>query len=321
MARFMAVAVAAVILFASTSAHAITWQWNYIQGALADGGIVLPKNSGVLDEAQFLAESITIYPTVTGAGTTPAAGDTFSGYTIFRLTGFTIAGNAVPPPGSLDGTGTYGLDHEITGAIFYSGKHTDAQNFVFTSGELRVFFDAGTAGTGAGMTASSFATLSTFLDGVMVETGTALGIGGVVAAGVADGASNFVFLMSDVLSTLNTCGTPDPLNPGSQPGECGVFEITPFSPIFALTDNNNNICTDAGGTTTCNSTFAAILAAGNAEFGAGLVAAGAGGLNEHLQNDGSLEKATEAVPLPASLLLIGAGLSATALWARRSRRA
>ena len=304
MARLMAVAVAAMLLFASTSAQALTWTWNYIDGSTADGK-ALTTNSAPMDAAQFVGESIAIYAGLGGAA--PQAGDTFIGYSFFRLTAMSLGGKALSP--APDGTFTYGLDHEISGAIFYTGKHVDAQNFVFTSGDLRVFFDAGDVcvpGAGcppptAGFTPADLAALGTFVDGVLVETGNALGIGGVLGATIADGASDFVFELTDVLSTL---------------GDFDPFELTSESHLLALTDNNSHICGPSPAAA-CFSSLAAILAAGNALFGNSFSADGA--TTAHSANDGSIEKAA-VVPLPASLLLLGAGLSAVGFWARRTRR-
>jgi hypothetical protein len=305
-----------MVLFASTSAHAIVWTWNYVDGSAADGQ-ALPVNSLPLDQAQYKAESITVYPGL--AGQIPGAGATFSGYTFFRLTDMSLGGKAVPFG---DGTFTYGITHEITGVIFYTGHHTDPQNFVFDSGTVRVFFDAGAnctpgvncppTGT-AGFTISDFADLTTFTDGVEVEIGKALGIGGVIAnpAVVANGSSDFVFAMTDLLSQISDCGAS-----GTEPCGYNPWELTEGQDIIAVTDNDNKVCGTAGAT--CFSTFEAIRLAGNTLFGNN-IANNPADLQEFLQNDGSLEKIS-AVPLPASLLLMGVGLSAVGILARRSRR-
>jgi PEP-CTERM motif-containing protein len=323
MGRSVTLAVALVIVLVSGGpAQATTWQWNYLQGATADGatGALAPftlTNSGLMDQAQYLGETLTIYTNVASGGS-PTSGSTFIGYTFFRLTSMSLAGGSLSP--APDGTFTYGFDHEITGALFYTGIHPttgnsvfDAQNFLITSANLKLFFDAGTGGCpqsgfgcggitpSAGFTKANFSALGTFTDGVNVESGTGSG-SGVIGATVADGASDLVFALDDILHTL---GAYDP------------FELTdPQSlDMLAFTDNNNQDCgVVIGG---CAASAASILAAGNALFGNSFSLAG------HLialsQNDGSVTKEA-VVPLPGSLLLLGLGLIAAGFCSGRRRK-
>lgn len=315
MARWVALVAALMFTFMASSAQAVDWRWNYPDAVAAEGSLaVLPVQPPIgnlpINSVQFLGETVTVFDNAT---TLPGTvGDTFKGYTALRLTQhLDVNGNNVGPGVGSDGTNTWRLDHEITAAIFFQGTQTSATTFTISSATLQLYFDSGTGTTppaGNAFTAASFATLTTFSDGLLVETGKGIGAGSntdpAVGGSLSDGSSDIEFALADLLSTLTGCD-----------GDCGFFELLegPDTNVIAITNNNNDPC---GQPVACNSSIASLIAWGNSLFGNNIAAAPTT-ISVLTQNDGSVNKESSAVPGPAPLLLLGLGFVGAAILRRR----
>ena len=314
MARWVALTAALMFTFMASSAQAIEWRWNYPDAVIAEGsnavlGITPPAGNPAIDSVQYLGETVTVFDTAT---TIPGTvGATFQGYTALRLTQHLdgLGGNVGPGVGA-DGTNTWRIDHEITAAIYFTGIQDTATTFTITSATLNLYFDSGTNNpppAGDVFTAAAFGTLDTFSDGLLVELGKGAGAGTNTDPGaggdLSDGASDIEFLLADLLSQLACNG-----------GNCGFFELLegPGTNVIALTNNNNDPC---GGAVTCFSSIANLITWGNSIFGNNITAVDT--VRVLTQNDGSVNKDAQVVPLPAPLLLLGLGFVGAAMLRRR----
>ncbi|HPF58807.1 MAG TPA: PEP-CTERM sorting domain-containing protein [Candidatus Competibacteraceae bacterium] len=277
--------IAALAMTAPNAANALaTWHVNYADSNTAGTLGATPINpiSNLVDEYKYTAESIILFTDKDGSGGI-SGGDTFEDYIVFRIDELNLSGNSA---NDFD----YVLKNfQISGTVKASGIQLDPLNYLVTSASIEFYIDApapapatgGFAGTGTG-TAAVFQTLSTFTDGLLVQTGTGSGTG-VNSALAPDGSININFALTDILSTLGT------YNP---------FEIfDPFvdlANIAFVTDSNNNACLLA----TCGSTVASL----ESFFG---VSTATADFFFQTRSDGS---AVKTVPEPSTIALLGLGL-------------
>jgi hypothetical protein len=277
--------------FASANA---TWYVNYTDANAAGGlGITLGSPlSRLTDEYKYTAESLIEFSDNDASGGI-SAGDTFDDYIAFRIDNLFIGSNNTFDP-------DYQTNNvEISGRVIASGIQVDAQNYLVTSAAIEFYFDGPTT---VGGTGADFGSLGTFVDGVLVQTGTGNG-GGANAALVPDGAIDINFDLADTLSTLG---------PNFDPFE--LFDpFIDLDKIKFLTDSNNAACVESGGTGNCGSSIASLTAF----FGADIAAnGGPGDFRFITRSDGSAVK----VPEPATIALLGMGLLGAGFARRKNRK-
>lgn len=290
------VAAAAAVGCAGGAMAATTWSYNWAAADAALGVANARPLSNATNELKFTAESVVRFNDLDNSGGI-SAGDTFIDYIVVRVDQLFIGG------GNNGETGFgYGTSREITLTAVLTGTQVLANTYtVNPGGVLNWFYDSG-----AGFTSASFGALATFIDGngapgaaVNVEDGTVVApSGGLNSDLVPDGTINVRMLMQDLLAGAD-------------------FEVSPTGGVLAMqlgiSDGNNNVCADSGGTASCFSTTGSILSF----FGAG--ALGPNQFQFHTRTDGSFVK-IEAVPEPGSLALAALALVAVGAVAQRHRR-
>jgi len=299
----------ALALMAGLSANAyagIDFTLNYTAANTAEG--YTPPNlvvgsfnnfnsalSNVTDEMKFTADSLLVFD----SGTPFTTGAVFHDYIAVRIDQLFNNSSA--------NNDVYNLasDRQITAVIVTSGQFISNQNAVINGlQQFNIYYDAGPSsfgGSGGSITLAALtdAGLTNFDDGTLVETGTLLaGSGGVTGVTVPDGAVDLNVLLTNVL-------------------QGGLFELDGQGLAFtklvaALTNGNNTLCTDDGGTQACLTTEAGVA---NYFQSIGYSAAVTGATSFHTRTDGSLEKIT--IPEPTTVALMGLGLLGLGFSARR----
>ncbi|NOR81099.1 MAG: PEP-CTERM sorting domain-containing protein [Methyloprofundus sp.] len=278
----------ATALIPSVSSASVSWELNYTDANVAGGlGIVLNSPvSAVTDEYKVTLESALGFSDNDLSGGI-SAGDTFVDYIFFNIDNL-FAG----------GSNTFDNDYQtantqLSGTISAAGLQVDALNYLITSADIEFYFDGPTSGG----TVTTFTDLSTFTDGVLVQTGSGSGAG-VNGALIPNGASDINFELTDILSTL---------------GAFSEFELF-LNPNLSLTNivfqtgSDNAVCQDSlpiGVPCFADETdlFAAFGdAPGNHDF------------TFHVRSDGSAIKAT---PEPSTVILLGMGLLGLGQLSRR----
>lgn len=294
------ISAAVSLAFVPGFASAEAWTINYTD-ANQTGGLGVTLNnpiSAITDEYKYTAESVVLFNDNDGS-LGISAGDTFDDVIAYRIDALNFGGNTA-------GDADYiGQNVQISGTLRASGVQLDAQNYLVTSAAITFFFDGpadGIFGSGTG-TMADFSDLTTFTDGLLVQTGTGSGVG--TNSGLApDGSINIHFKLVDILSTL--LNPQDPNNP-NDPFE--MFQFTTLDKISFFTDSNNNACTDSGGGAVCGSTIADLLTF----FG---VNPSDYDFLFHTRSDGSATK----VPEPASIALMGIGLLGAGYARRKAKK-
>jgi len=245
---------------------------NLSAAALADGiDPAAQASAGIadlanVDEWQFLAHTVITFTDAAGVGQgIISVGDTFTAYSAIRVRGFTdnTVGDITPP---LYGSGS-GRTHEITALLKYEGTQLTANSYsVDRIIRADLYFDAASDTLGTGFTPSDFSNLSTFEDGVLVESFDLTTGGGVNTDPVLpNGTISIIGTLTDHLGS---------------PG----FELRPDGTTFApnlmigVLDSNNNTATNIN------------VAAFAAEFGFDPAAAS---FTFTTRNDGSFNKQVE----------------------------
>lgn len=312
----MAASLAAAAAVPMAANAGITWQFNYDDGYAVEGEsrFLTAPLSAVVDELKFTAESIVAFK-----GVPFAPGTKFDDFIVLRIDQyFRNSANVTDAKYGQGVPGFPGLagSHEITAVIKATGtQDTPTSYHIDTIDRFDIYFDAGTTTcpggditsplcTTTGYTAADFTSLATFADSTVVETAALISGGGANDPARADGNINLVLRLLDKLSLL---------------GPFDEFEIYPpqlqMKMVMGLTDSNNNVCVDSGGSAACTSTFAGIAGFFTAlgDFGGPYTAA------FHTKSDGSF---TKDVPEPGTLGLLGVALAGLgASYRRRQKQA
>jgi len=191
------IAAAVLSLCAQVSQAGVLWDANF---SGASGGAV--ANIAGIEEASFLASSILGFHDNDGSGGI-SKDDTFTDYTVIRITEFLDAGGGVITPLAY-GTGP-GRTHELTIVTSFSGIQTVTPTLAGPGAYLVTSVDSFKvyADFGAGFTGSDFFNLPTFTNGVLVDTGVLGGLSGGVTNGptAPDGTIDVIVKLSDALHT------------------------------------------------------------------------------------------------------------------------
>lgn len=288
----LSAAVATALGVSGAANASATWRINYADSETALGyGPGGPAASNLTDEYRYIAESLVMFND-NGDGVI-SGGDTYVDVVVFTIDQLNLGGvSNVDIP-------YLSQDFQITGTLTATGTQIDALNYTVDTANISFYMDSPNFAPG---TAADFGLLSTFNDGVLVQTGTGSG-GGVNGANVPDGAINIDFALTDILSSLVPDGAP--------------FEIfDPFADLDNITfetDSNNQQCGPGGAD--CFSSVAgleAFFSVDTQDFD----------FFFHTRSDGSAVKQLQ-VPEPASVALLSLGLLAAgaAQGRRRNRKA
>ena len=294
---------ASIAALAQVSAFAapLTFAFNWAAADAALGIANTRPQSFATDELKFTAESSIRFTDggVGGVGVI-SAGDTFTDRIVLRVDQLFKSG--VSNGEQFFGYGPSplaGIKREITVVAELTGTQNTATGYTITPGGVfRIYYDSG-----AGFTSGDFSNLSSFRDsnggaGLNVENGIVVSpSGGANDIAHADGNINLFMQLIDNLAR------------GDFEVNVGGSSINGF--VLGIADGNNNVCSDSGGTATCNSSSANF----NTFFAAGALASNQ--FDVHTKTDGSL---TKQVPEPSSVVLFGAALMGLGMVGRRRRQ-
>jgi len=287
----VAAALAAIAPMSANAAVDFRFDWAALDGALGVANV--RPLSNVTDELKVTLESVVIFTDNDTSGAI-SAGDTFRDYLAIRIDQLFDNGN-----NNQENLNGYGTAREITAFATLTGTQLDAQNYsVNNGGVLNFVYDSGA------FTPADFGDLSTFVDSnggaaLVAETGTTVPVsGGTNSLNVPDGNIDLTLRLLDLIlngdAEVNVNGGP-----------LGSF-------VFGLSDNNNNRCTDSGGSAACFANVAQIIAIN------GGTGPAADELACHTRSDGSF---TKVIPEPGILARVGIGLMGLAFGKRRSKQA
>lgn len=281
-----------------------------------------------VDESSFLASSILGFRDLDGSGDI-SDDDTFQDYTMIRVTAFLDPGGDAL---QADAYGTHSdparvRTHEITIKTAFHGKQISSNQYTVTGIDLfEVYFDSGLL-----FTRSNFSDLTTFQNGLLVESGDLGGPSGGNNSGptAPDGTIDVVVRLFDLLH-LTPVGQYFELDTATKAGLTtagsivlqGIFDANnvvtpPFQTIGGLnggTTVGGNAISVGGGFA---DVFGVAFAGNDGGFAGGLTGTqnaagniltladvnGAFSFGFQTRSDGSFSKRIAEVPEPSSLLV------------------